>query len=209
MADERLVHIVDDDEAVRRSLRRLLHSASFPTADYSSAFAFLETAQGSRVPSGCLLLDVKMPGMGGLELQRRLNELDIHLPIIVLTAQGDTSIAVKAMKAGAVDFIEKPFDDALFLAAVASAFSSSRQQYLEREAADASRRIAALTPRELDVLNALMKGKINKQIAHDLGISVRTVEAHRARMLERLEAHGVAEAARLAVLASTIRSRSS
>jgi two-component system response regulator FixJ len=205
MSSQRLVHIVDDDAAVRLSLQRLLHSAKMETEVYDSAFAFLEAAPIARFSGGCLLLDMKMPGMGGLELQHRLNALQIRLPVIVLTAQGDVATAVKSMKAGAVDFIEKPFDDAPFLAAVENALATGGRPDMEREAMEAANRIAALTPRERAVLSALMLGRINKQIAYDLGISVRTVEAHRARMLERLETHGIAEAVRLAILASNIR----
>ena len=205
MSSQRLVHIVDDDAAVRLSLQRLLHSANMETEVYDGAFAFLEAASVGRFSGGCLLLDMKMPGMGGLELQHRLNALQIRLPVIVLTAQGDLALAVKSMKAGAVDFIEKPFDDAPFLAAVENALATGGRSDMEREAMRAARRIAALTPRERDILNALMLGRINKQIAYDLGISVRTVEAHRARMLERLETRGIAEAVRLAIMASNIR----
>lgn len=209
MSSNRFVHIVDDDDGVRLSLERLLHSAGFETAAYKSAFAFLESAPSVRLSGGCLLLDMKMPGMGGLELQQRLNALCIDLPVIVLTAQADVAMAVRAMKAGAVDFIQKPFDNALFLAAVENALATSDRPNLQSEAVEAANRIAALTPRERSVLSALMTGRANKQIAYDLGISVRTVEAHRARMLERLETHGIAEAARLAVLASIVRARSS
>jgi two-component system response regulator FixJ len=209
MSSARLVHIVDDDAAIRRALQRLLHSAKITTSVYDSASAFLEIAAVAPFIGGCLLLDMKMPGMGGLELQHRLNALQIPLPVIVLTGQGDVAMAVRAMKAGAVDFIQKPFDDTLFLASVENALATAARPNLQSEAVEAANRIAALTPRERSVLSALMTGRANKQIAYDLGISVRTVEAHRARMLERLETHGIAEAVRLAVLANIIRARSS
>jgi two-component system response regulator FixJ len=209
VSSNRFVHIVDDDDGVRLSLERLLHSAGFETAAYKSAFAFLESAPSARLSRGCLLLDMKMPGMGGLELQQRLNALWIDLPVIVLTGQADVAMAVRAMKAGAVDFIQKPFDNTLFFAAVENALATADRPNLQSEAVEAANRIAALTPRERSVLSALMMGRANKRIAYDLGISVRTVEAHRARMLERLETHGIAEAARLAVLASIVRAQSS
>lgn len=199
MQSDRTVHIVDDDAPVRRSLERLLHASGFVTASYESSAALLRVA--STLADGCLLLDIRMPGMDGLELQARLNELGMHLPTIVMTGQGDISMAVRAMKAGAIDFIEKPFDDERLLAAIAEAFARAGQVERRREIADAVRRIAALSRRESEVLEALVGGRASKQIAYDLGISVRTVEVHRARMLERLGVRQLAEAIRLAVMA--------
>jgi two-component system response regulator FixJ len=199
MQSDRTVHIVDDDAPVRRSLERLLHASGFVTASYESSAALLRVA--STLADGCLLLDIRMPGMDGLELQARLNDLGMHLPTIVMTGQGDISMAVRAMKAGAIDFIEKPFDDERLLAAIAEAFARGGQVERRREIADAVRRIAALSRRESEVLEALVGGRASKQIAYDLGISVRTVEVHRARMLERLGVRQLAEAIRLAVMA--------
>jgi two-component system response regulator FixJ len=203
MPTERAVHVVDDDADVRRSLERLLLSAGLTPVLYESGAAFLGRA--SELSQGCVLLDVRMPGTGGLDLQARLGDLGIRLPVIVMTAHGDVPTAVRAMKAGAVDFIEKPFDDERLLAAIEVALASAGRVGRENESADAARRLAALSPRERQVLDGLVAGQPNKVIAHALGISVRTVEVHRARMLERLGTRRVAEAIRLVVLA-TLRS---
>jgi two-component system, LuxR family, response regulator FixJ len=196
-----MVHIVDDEPAVRRSLARLLQSAGFGTADYRSGSAFL-TAAKAGLSAGCLLLDVRMPGMDGLEVQSRLNELKFSLPVIVMTGHGDVQTAVRAMKAGAADFIEKPVvADVLFMA-IEEAQSGGRRMARQREAARAAERIGTLSPRERQVLEALTAGNSNKMIAYDLNLSVRTVEVHRARMLERLGTHSLAEAVRLMVMAT-------
>jgi two-component system, LuxR family, response regulator FixJ len=197
---DRTVHIVDDDADVRRSLERLLDAAGFDPVSYATPEVFLDVAPG--LSAGCLLLDVRMPGMGGLELQARLNERESRVPIIVMTAQGDVPTAVRAMKAGAVDFIEKPYDDDVLIAAIEAALATAGKRDRSIEAVEAARRIAALSRREREVLDALMAGRPNKVIAFDLGISVRTVEVHRARMMERLGARQLAEAIRLAVLAT-------
>jgi FixJ family two-component response regulator len=200
MPADRTIHIVDDDADVRRSLERLLDAAGFDAVSYATADAFVDAAPG--LSTGCLLLDLRMPGMGGLELQTRLNEIGWRLPVIVMTAQGDVSTAVQAMKAGAVDFIEKPYDDDVLIAAIEAALAKAEKPDLSVDVADASRRIAALSRRERQVLDELMAGRPNKVIAFDLGISVRTVEVHRARMMERLGTRQLAEAIRLAVLAT-------
>jgi two-component system response regulator FixJ len=165
--------------------------------------AFLASAPG--LSSGCVLLDVRMPGMDGLTLQARLAKLDNHLPVVVMTGQGDVQTAVRAMKAGAVDFIEKPYDDEVLVKAIELALSLPRQSDRNREAAEAAQRVAALSPRERQVLDALVAGRPNKVIAYDLGISARTVEVHRARMMERLGVRQLAEAIRLAVMARLVR----
>jgi two-component system response regulator FixJ len=198
--EQQLVHVVDDDEAVRRSLHRLLRVTGYNSALYDSAASFLEIAPD--LCGGCVLLDLKMPKMGGFELQQRLTESGIRIPVIVMTGQGGVPAAVRAIKAGATDFIEKPIDDERLLNAIDSALATPVTPDLNRQAMEAAKRVAALTPRERAVLEALVTGWSNKQIAHDLRISVRTVEAHRARMLGRLKAHGLAEAVRLAVLAT-------
>jgi two-component system response regulator FixJ len=146
-----------------------------------------------------------MPGMDGLTLQARLAKLDNHLPVVVMTGQGDVQTAVRAMKAGAVDFIEKPYDDEVLVKAIELALSLPRQSDRNREAAEAAQRVAALSPRERQVLDALVAGRPNKVIAYDLGISARTVEVHRARMMERLGVRQLAEAIRLAVMARLAR----
>jgi two-component system response regulator FixJ len=195
------VHVVDDDAAVRRSLERLLDAAGFHVVSYQSPTAFLNAASG--LSAGCVLLDIRMPGVDGLEVQSRLNRLRVNLPVIVMTGHGDVPSAVRAMKAGAVDFLEKPFDDETLLNAIGGAFAkASRLIGGDREAVRAAQRIATLSPREREVLDALLAGRPNKVIAFDLNISVRTVEVHRARMMERLGTKQFADAIRLAVMAT-------
>jgi two-component system, LuxR family, response regulator FixJ len=195
------IHIVDDDTAVRRSLRRLLSSAGFETVTYDSASALLEAMP--LPPDGCILLDVRMPEMDGLELQARLKRLGFRLPVIVMTGHGDIQTAVQTMKAGAVDFIEKPFDEeSLFTAIDAALEPEHAGSGAYPGIVEAARRIAALSLRERQVLDALVAGQPNKVIAVSLGLSVRTVEVHRAHMLERLGAKSFAEAIRLAVMAA-------
>ena len=198
---DRTVHVVDDDAAVRRSLERLLDAAGFHVVSYQSPTAFLNAASG--LSAGCVLLDIRMPGVDGLEVQSRLNRLRVNLPVIVMTGHGDVPSAVRAMKAGAVDFLEKPFDDETLLNAIGGAFAkASRLIGGDREAERAAQRIATLSPREREVLDALLAGRQNKVIAFDLNISVRTVEVHRARMMERLGTKQFADAIRLAVMAT-------
>jgi two-component system response regulator FixJ len=202
MATEKVVHIVEDDAPVRRSLERLLQSGGFTTHAYSTAYACLEAAQ--RLTEGCLLLDVQMPDMDGLQLQARLSALDVQLPVVVLTGQADVATAVRAMKGGAVDFIEKPFDPEGLVGAIEAAIEGAGRPAVQRQAQEAAARVATLSPREREVLDGLVAGRINKAIAFDMGISVRTVELHRAHMLERLGTRRLAEAVRLAVLASLV-----
>jgi two-component system response regulator FixJ len=200
MPDERTVHVVDDDPAFLRSMEALLDSAGFATRIYDSAPAVLNAA--SQLSGGCMLLDVQMPGMNGLELQASLHELGVRLPVIVMTGQGDVATAVHAMKAGAVDFIEKPFDDDLLLMAIETALAAAAgQASRERTIGDAAALIATLSPRERQVLGGIVAGRSTKMIAHHIGISPRTVEVHRAHMLERLGIRSIAEAIRLAVMA--------
>ena len=196
---DRTVHVVDDDPAVRRSLERLLDAAGFHVVSYQSPAAFLNAASG--LSAGCVLLDIRMPGVDGLEVQARLNRLRVNLPVIVMTGHGDVPSAVRAMKAGAVDFLEKPFDDETLLNAIGGAFAKASRLIGDREAERAAQRIAALSPREREVLDALLAGRPNTVIAFDLNISVRTVEVHRARMMERLGTKQFADAIRLAVMA--------
>jgi two-component system, LuxR family, response regulator FixJ len=191
---------VDDDAAIRRSLERLLLSAGLGSALYETALGFLEIAP--RLEEGCVLLDLRMPGIDGLELQALLNRLGCRLPIIVMTGEGEVQDAVTAMKAGAVDFIEKPFDDQRLLGAIEQALTLSGRAARDREAEEAAERVATLSPRERQVLDLLIAGQPNKVIAYHLGISVRTVEVHRARMLDRLDLRSAAEAIRLAVVAA-------
>jgi two-component system response regulator FixJ len=199
MPTEPIIHIVDDDAGVRRSLERLLASADLAAISYSTPRAFLSAAP--TLGAGCVLLDLRLPNMNGLEVQARLIELGVLLPVIIMTVQGDVPAAVRAMKAGAVDFLEKPYDDGTLLDAIGRALK--RQTSVARRAAgsEATRRIAALSRREREVLDGLVAGRSNKVIAHELRLSVRTVEVHRARMMERLGVRQLAEAVRLSVTA--------
>jgi len=200
MAHERVVYIVDDDPAVRRSLEWLLDAAGFRAVSYATPKAFLVVAGG--LPAGCALLDVRMPEMDGLQVQSRLLSIKPDLPVIVMTGQGDVQTAVCAMKAGAVDFIEKPYSDDALIAAIESALTACAPKDRTGDIAAAVALVDTLSPRERQVLEALVAGRPNKVIAFDLGISVRTVEVHRARMMDRLGVAQFAEAVRLSVLAS-------
>jgi len=194
------VHVVDDDAAVRRALMRLLRSEGLVAVAYETALAVLNAAPS--LSSGCILLDLQMPGMDGLELLARLGELGIELPVIVVTGHGDVPTAVRAMKAGAVDFIEKPIDETQLFAAIDAALSEKKFAIRDRAVAGATERMAQLSPRERQVLEAIAVGRPSKLIAYDLGISVRTVEVHRAHMLDRLGVRNMAEAIRIAVMAT-------
>jgi two-component system response regulator FixJ len=199
MPAERVVYIVDDDPAIRRSLERLLDAAAIQALSYATPQAFLDAAGG--LPAGCALVDLRMPEMNGLEVQEQLQQMKAQLPIILMTGQGDIQSAVRAMKNGAADFIEKPYSDDALIAAIESALKAGAQQNRTDEIAAAAARVETLSPRERQVLDALVAGRANKVIAFDLGISVRTVEVHRARMMDRLGVRQFAEAVRLAVLA--------
>jgi two-component system, LuxR family, response regulator FixJ len=204
MAAVPLVHVIDDDEAIRESLSLLLESAGLSVRTYASATAFLGALPNLGV--GCVLIDVQMPGLNGLELQRRLTQLGIRLPVIVMTGHGDVPIAVEALKAGATDFLEKPFDDVQLLAVVSSALAASEQTHDEAIAmARIAERLASLTPREREVLGHLVAGQPNKTIAYDLGASPRTIEVHRARVMEKMGARSLSELVRFAIAAEGAR----
>lgn len=196
MQNDTTVYVVDDDAAVCRSIERLVQSADMQIVVHTAPSTFLEAASG--LSNGCILLDVRMPEMNGLALQTRLSELGVTLPIIMMTAHGDVQTAVKALKAGAVDFIEKPFSGELLLSVVRTAQKGATKA---SEIAAAAKRTATLSNREREVLDALLAGKPNKVIAFHLGISPRTVEVHRARMMRRLGVRHLSEAVRIAVLA--------
>jgi len=200
MTGKRIVHVVDDDAAIRRALVRLLRSEGLEAVAYETAQAVLDA--GPSLSSGCILLDLQMPGMDGLELLARLGELGVELPVIVVTGHGDVPTAVRAMKAGAVDFIEKPIDEIQLFAAIDAALAEKKFAVRERAVAGATERLALLSPRERQVLEAIAIGRPSKLIAYDLGISVRTVEVHRAHMLDRLGVRNMAEAIRIAVMAT-------
>jgi two-component system response regulator FixJ len=197
MADG-VVHVIDDDAEVRQSLAFLLSSAGLAVQVHDSAVAFLEGLPG--LPGGCVVTDIRMPRMDGLELQRRLRELDARLPVIVMTGHGDVALAVEAMEAGAIDFIEKPFDDEVLLSAIRAALNR-RAQASERDArAVAIRdRLSRLSDREREVLERLVSGKANKVIAYELGISPRTVEVYRANVMTKMEADSLSDLVRMAL----------
>jgi two-component system response regulator FixJ len=189
------VHILDDDAAVLKSLDRLMRSAGYETHLYETPFELL----AAQPQSGCVLLDIKMPGIDGLEVHRRLSRSGP--PVVLMTGHGDIDMAVAAIKAGAVDFLEKPFSEARLFGAIDAALAKAPAPPAQEQSQDAALKIAKLSPREREVLDGLVQGEAHKAIAHRLGISVRTVELHRARMLHRLEARHLADAIRLAVLA--------
>jgi len=196
-----LVHVIDDDEAMRESLSFLLDTAGIATRTYESAVAFLRQAEDGLAP-GCIVTDVRMPEMNGLELVRRLKERGVSHPVIVITGHGDVPLAVEAMKAGVVDFLEKPFDDEHLLQAVRSALDARErddQQQAEKRRFEAM--LEGLSPREQEVLRGVIEGKPNKVIAYDLGISPRTVEVYRANVMTKTGASGLSELVRMALLA--------
>ena len=200
MADQPSVHVIDDDEAMRDSLAFLLRSANIPVRTHESAVAFLAALAGVR--SGCIVTDVRMPEIDGLELLRRLKQLGVHLPVIVITGHGDVPLAVEAMRVGAADFLEKPFDDDVLLAAVRSALAREHEESRRHaEKADIVRRAATLSQRERQVLDGLVAGKPNKVIAHDLGISPRTIEIYRANVMDKMQAASLSELVRMALAA--------
>lgn len=200
MADARFVYVVDDDPAIRRSLERLLDAAGFRVTSFATPTAFLGVADD--LAMGCVMLDLRMPKMDGFEVLARLLQLNPDLPVIVITAQGDVQTAVRTMKAGAVDFIEKPYGDDALIAAIEAALSTGATKGRADDIAAAALLIDALSPREREVLEALVAGQPNKIIAFTLGISVRTVEVHRSRMMDRLGVRQLGQAVRLSVLAS-------
>lgn len=199
------VYVVDDDPAIRRSLERLLDAVGFRVISFPTPAAFLAIADD--LAMGCVLLDLGMPEMDGFEVQARLLLINPDLPVIVITAQGDVRTAVRAMKAGAVDFIEKPYCDDALLSAIESALKIGAAKGRAEDIAAAALLIGTLSHREREVLEALVGGQPNKVIAYSLGISVRTVEVHRSRMMERLGVRQLGQAVRLCVLASLAEGR--
>lgn len=194
---EAVVHIIDDDAAMRDSLAFLLQVNRIPYRIFESAVAFLENLPED---GGCVLSDVRMPQMNGIEMVRKLKELDYRAPIIVMTGHADVPLAIEAMKAGVFDFIEKPFDEDLLLQALRAALEKGKAQSEQDEALATTRgRIAALSPRERDVLEGLVDGKANKVIAFDLGISPRTVEIYRANLMTKMQARSLSELVRMAL----------
>ncbi|SEH25970.1 response regulator transcription factor [Magnetospirillum fulvum] len=193
-----LVHIVDDDPAVRDSLSMLLEAADLAPAAYADAETFL--AEAALDSPGCVVADVRMPGMSGLDLLRLLNQRRLDLPLIVISGHADVAMAVEALKEGAADFIEKPFDDETFLRSTREALDRGERSFRQRCRRDEiEARFRTLTPREGEVMERVVRGMPNKAIAADLTISVRTVEIHRARVMEKMEADSLSALVRMAL----------
>ena len=203
MASNDIVHVIDDDTDVRQSLAFLLSTAGFAVRVHESASAFLQIL--SEVQEGCIVTDVRMPGVDGIELQRRLADAGVKLPVIVMTGHGDIALAVEAMKAGAIDFIEKPFDDDVLIAAIKTALArraGDRERHAR--AAEVRDRMKLLSERERQVMEGLIAGKPNKIIAYELGISARTIEIYRANVMTKMQADSLSALVRMAVLDSGI-----
>ena len=196
MDPEATVHVVDDDKAVRESLQRLMESVGVVVETYPSAQAFLDGYDRAR--PGCLVLDIRMPGMSGLELQEKLADEGIGLPVIIISAHGNVEKAVRAMKAGAVDFIKKPYKGQLLLERIRQALElDARMRRKEEERAEVGARIARLTPREREVMHLLAAGKRPKQIAFELGLSRKTVDVHRGHIMMKMQVDSLVELARM------------
>lgn len=203
MQPDSIIYVIDDDDAVRQSLEFLLKTAGITVRGFESARAFLEVMPEIR--SGCVITDVRMPDITGIELLRRVKEINPDLPVIVITGHGDISLAVEAMKIGAVDFLEKPFDDDLLLAAVQSALSRDADAGKRKAAlADVHAKLAALSNRERQVLEGLVAGNANKTIAFDLGISPRTVEIYRANVMTKMAANSLSDLVRMAMVTGVL-----
>jgi len=200
MSEPLCVHIIDDEEAVRRSIAFLLTTAGYTVQSWPCGVTFLEGVQ--QAEESCALLDIRMPGTDGLDVQQRMADMGVTMPVIVLTGHGDITQAVRAMRAGAVDFLEKPFDREKLLHAIETAFAQIRDAALRQDQTkSAQSQIAMLTSRERDVLAGLACGYPNKTIAYDLGISPRTVEVHRANLMTKLKVGNFADALRIAFTA--------
>jgi two-component system, LuxR family, response regulator FixJ len=203
MAADAVVHVIDDDEAVRQSLEFLLRTAGMRARTYESASAFLDALPA--IEAGCVITDVRMPGISGIELLKRLGEMHVQLPVIVITGHGDVPLAVEAMKNGAVDFLEKPYEDELLLGSVRAALDRAHQSAArDARRADVEARLATLTNREREVLDGLVAGKPNKIIAFDLAISPRTVEIYRANVMTKMAAASLSELVRMALLSGAM-----
>jgi two-component system response regulator FixJ len=202
MTDDDLpvVHLVDDDGAIRRSAGFMLKTSGYQVRSYESGVELLKGH--GELTDGCILLDIRMPAMDGLEVQQALKDRGVTLPVIIMTGHGDVGLAVRAMKAGAIDFIEKPFEKATLLGAIEQGLNRLREAETGRDLAkDAAVRIQGLTPREREVLDGLAKGLPNKTIAYDLGISPRTVEIHRSNLMTKLGVRSLSAALRIAFAA--------
>lgn len=193
-----VVHVVDDEEAIRDALVMLLESAGHHARSHPDAETFLAAVAPSE--PGCVVTDVRMPGMSGLELQQALRRMRADLPVIVITGHGDVAMAVQALKEGAVDFLEKPFDEDQLLRSVAAALDQGERAFRERQGlADLKARLADLTPREREVMDLVVDGQPNKVVAAELDISVRTVEIHRSRVMDKMGARSLSDLVRMAL----------
>ncbi|MET0253833.1 MAG: response regulator FixJ [Terrimicrobiaceae bacterium] len=205
-SDADIVHVVDDDEAMRDSMAFLLRAGNFQVQTYAAARDFLEALP--QIKAGCVVTDVRMPGMSGIELLQRLRELKVSLPVIVVSGHGDVPLAVEAMKTGALDFIEKPFDDDVFLRAVRMALSAHAvDSQRQAQKATINSRLESLSNREREVLEGLVAGHPNKTIAYDLGISPRTVEIYRANVMEKMRAGSLSDLVRMALVGGLLDQR--
>ncbi len=203
MQPEPLICVIDDDEAVRQSLEFLLRTAGIQVRTFDSAAAFLKSLGDEK--ASCIITDVRMPEMSGIDLLRRLNEMKADIPVIVITGHGDIALAVDAMKMGALDFLEKPFDDELLLSAVRSALNREKEAAKHNAEINEIRdKLAALSNRERQVLEGLVGGKANKVIAFNLGISPRTVEIYRANLMTKMAANSLSDLVRMAMIAGIL-----
>ena len=203
MPSDVTVHVIDDDEAARESLEFLLRTAGINVKTHESAVDFLKCA--TEVKSGCIVTDVRMPEITGIDLLKKLKDLNIDVPVILVTGHGDVPLAVEAMKIGAADFLEKPFDDEVLLQAVRSACNrQGNKDKHQAERAEIDSRLATLSNREREVLQGLVRGLANKQIAFDLGISPRTVEIYRANLMTKMQASSLSDLVRMALIAEVL-----
>jgi two-component system response regulator FixJ len=204
MQPESLVYVIDDDDAVRQSLEFLLKTAGYAVRAFDSAKGFLDVVP--QLKSGCVITDVRMPEITGIDLLKRVKDNGIDIPVIVITGHGDIALAVEAMKLGAVDFIEKPFDDDQLLAALKSALSHDADRVQQNaELSGIQDKLAALSNRERQVLDGLVAGSANKNIAFDLGISPRTVEIYRANLMTKMSANSLSDLVRMAMTAGILK----
>jgi len=204
---EQIVYVIDDDEAVRQSLEFLLKTSGITVLGFESAKVFLEKLP--HIKSGCIITDVRMPEITGIDLLRRMRDSGVDIPVIVITGHGDVSLAVEAMKVGAVDFLEKPFDDEALLSSVRSALRKGADTARHKaEVSEINERLTALSNRERQVLEGLVAGKANKVIAFDLGISARTVEIYRANVMTKMSANSLSDLVRMAMTAGILTDRS-
>lgn len=194
-----IVFVVDDDPSIRRALERLVRSAGLRTETFTSAREFLDSRPSRTDAPSCLVLDINLPGLSGLDLQDELSRANVRLPIVFITGHGDIPMSVRAMKAGAVDFLPKPFDDADLLRAIENAHDRDAAERQRRaESGSIGEKLARLTPREREVFEQVVQGKLNKQVASALGVAEKTVKVHRARVMEKMEARSLADLVRMA-----------